>query len=117
MHVSTSDFNKKVTLAGSLIAIGIVFAAFGLSVTLTMIASTILINFYLRSKRISWIFVTFITGLFLLIETSFLIANLQKIVQGGWITLAIGFILFMIMFVWWKGKKNQDCDYADGSDR
>jgi KUP system potassium uptake protein len=80
-------------------------AAFGLSVTLTMLMSTLLINFYLHSRRVAFIWVVLITGLFLCIETSFLVANLQKIAQGGWITLLIGAILFMIMFVWWKGKK------------
>ncbi|MEL1242716.1 KUP/HAK/KT family potassium transporter [Flavobacterium sp. DGU11] len=82
-------------------------AAFGLSVTLTMIMSTLLINYYLRAKRIPYPLVLITTGLFLCIEFSFLIANLQKITEGGWITLVIGFLLFMIMFVWWKGKKTK----------
>lgn len=82
-------------------------AAFGLSVTLTMIMSTLLINYYLRAKRIPYPLVLITTGLFLCIEFSFLIANLQKITEGGWITLMIGFLLFMIMFVWWKGKKTK----------
>ncbi len=82
-------------------------AAFGLSVTLTMIMSTLLINFYLRAKRVPMIWVILITGLFLCIEFSFLIANIQKIADGGWITLLIGFALFMVMFIWWKGKKTK----------
>lgn len=79
-------------------------AAFGLSVTLTMLMSTVLINFYLHSKRVPYIWVALITGLFLIVELSFLIANLQKIKEGGWITLLIGSVLFMIMFVWHKGR-------------
>lgn len=82
-------------------------AAFGLSVTLTMIMSTVLINFYLRAKRVNIILVSLITGLFICIEMGFLIANLQKIAEGGWITLLIGFVLFMVMFIWWKGKKTK----------
>ena len=46
--------------------------------------------------------------LFLSIEFSFLMANLQKIAEGGWITLLIGSVLFMIMFIWNKGKKIKD---------
>ncbi len=80
-------------------------AAFGLSVTLTMLMSTVLINFYLHSKRVAFIWVVLITGLFLTIETGFLIANLQKIAEGGWITLLIGAVLFVIMFIWWKGRR------------
>lgn len=79
-------------------------AAFGLSVTLTMLMSTLLINFYLHAKRVPFIWVVLITGLFLIIELSFLTANLQKIKEGGWITLLIGAILFSIMFVWHKGQ-------------
>lgn len=80
-------------------------AAFGLSVTLTMLMSTVLINFYLHSKRIPFVWVVLITSFFLIIEGSFLIANLQKIKEGGWITLLIGFLLFAVMFVWHKGRR------------
>ncbi len=83
-------------------------AAFGLSVTLTMIMSTILIFFYLKMRRVSFIWIALITMLFLSIEFSFLMANLQKIAEGGWITLLIGSVLFMIMFIWNKGKKIKD---------
>jgi len=80
-------------------------AAFGLSVTLTMLMSTILINFYLHAKRVHWAWVALVTGLFLMIELSFLSANLQKVKEGGWITLIIGAALFGIMFIWFKGRK------------
>jgi KUP system potassium uptake protein len=33
-----------------------------------------------------------------------LTANLQKIKEGGWITLLIGSILFIIMYVWRRGR-------------
>ena len=80
-------------------------AAFGLSVTLTMLMSTVLINFYLRAKRVPLLAVVAITGLFLFIELSFLIANFRKIKDGGWLTLLIGSCLFGIMFVWYKGRR------------
>jgi len=80
-------------------------AAFGLSVTLTMLMSTVLINFYLHSKRAPFPAVVAITGLFLFIELSFLIANFRKIKDGGWLTLLIGSCLFGIMFVWHKGRR------------
>ncbi len=79
-------------------------AAFGLSVTLTMLMSTVLINFYLHAKRVPFVWIVLLTGFFLAIETSFLIANLQKIKEGGWITLVIGMLLFMVMYVWKKGR-------------
>ena len=79
-------------------------AAFGLSVTLTMLMSTVLINFYLHAKRVPFIWVALITGIFLAIETAFLVANMQKIHEGGWITLIIGAGLFLIMFIWHRGR-------------
>jgi KUP system potassium uptake protein len=79
-------------------------AAFGLSVTLTMLMSTVLINFYLYTKRVPAIWIVLVTGLFLAIELSFLAANLQKVKEGGWITLIIGSILFIIMYVWRRGR-------------
>lgn len=80
-------------------------AAFGLSVTLTMLMSTILINAYLRIKRVPFILNILITGIFLAIELSFLAANLQKVKEGGWITLLLGFSLFTVMYIWWRGRK------------
>nr|WP_317044522.1 KUP/HAK/KT family potassium transporter [Chryseobacterium timonianum] len=80
-------------------------AAFGLSVTLTMLMSTILINAYLRIKRVPFILNILITGVFLAIELSFLAANLQKVSEGGWLTLLLGFSLFAVMYIWWRGRK------------
>lgn len=80
-------------------------AAFGLSVTLTMLMSTVLINFYLYTKRVHFLWIILITGLFLVVESAFLTANIIKIGDGGWITLLIGFVLFAVMFIWHKGRR------------
>lgn len=80
-------------------------AAFGLSVTLTMLMSTVLVAFYLKLKKWPLWSVVLLTLTFLIIEGSFLIANLQKIKDGGWITLLIGGVLFMVMFVWYTAKR------------
>ena len=80
-------------------------AAFGLSVTLTMLMTTILLSYYLYSKRVSIIIVLTLGLLFLWIECTFLVANLSKFSHGGWITLSIGFLLVSIMYIWHTGKK------------
>lgn len=80
-------------------------AAYGLSVTLTMLMTTVLIAMYLRSKRLPLPLIALVTGLFLTIELAFLIANLQKIHEGGWVSLLVGFVLFSIMWLWYKGRK------------
>lgn len=83
-------------------------AAFGLSVTLTMLITSFLIALYLLSKRRSWLTVGLITALFLSVEVSFLIANLQKLHEGGWIMLVVGALLTTVMLVWRKGKDLQE---------
>ena len=80
-------------------------AAFGLAVTLTMLMSTVLMNAYLRTKRVNALLTNAITVLFLTIETSFLIANLVKFEEGGWISIMLGLILITVMILWHKGKE------------
>lgn len=80
-------------------------AAFGLAVTLTMLMSTILVNAYLRIKRVNRLLTTAITAVFLTIETSFLIANLIKFEEGGWISIVLGLLLITVMVLWYQGKE------------
>ena len=80
-------------------------AAFGLSVTLTMLMTTILISCYLYSKKVPLVVVLSFSLLFLWIESTFLVANLSKFSRGGWITLLIGMGLISVMYVWHAGKK------------
>ncbi len=79
-------------------------AAYGLSVTLTMLTTTVLISMYLRTKRVPLPLVVLITGIFLVIELAFLAANLEKIHEGGWVSLVVGVFLFTIMWTWYQGR-------------
>ncbi len=80
-------------------------AAFGLSVTLTMLMTTVLLSFYLYSKRFPKIFTYAILIVFLWIELTFLVANMKKFTHGGWLTLLIGLLLISVMYVWQAGRK------------
>lgn len=80
-------------------------AAYGLAIALCMIMTTILLNYYLIMKRIAWYFIAPFISIYLIIEFSFLIANLEKFSHGGYVTLFITFALIAIMFTWWKAKK------------
>jgi KUP system potassium uptake protein len=79
-------------------------AAYGLSITLTMLMSTVLIAFYLLAKHVSFVWVFLITTLFLVIESCFLWANLQKFSDGGWITVLMGALLCTVMYIWHRGR-------------
>ncbi len=80
-------------------------AAYGLAIVLCMIMTTILLNYYLIMKRISWFIIGVIITLYLGIEISFLIANLDKFPHGGYVTLMIACVLIGIMTIWFLAKK------------
>ncbi len=80
-------------------------AAFGLSVTLTMLMTTFLLSYYLYTRRVNKALVLFLFLLFLAIETSFLVANLAKFSHGGYITVLIGALLVSTMYIWYAGRR------------
>ena len=80
-------------------------AAYGLAVTTTMLMTTLLLVVYLRRRKYPLILIILLTGVFLTIEASFLIANLVKFHEGGWITVLIGLLLVAVMWSWSKGRK------------
>ncbi|MDB4903056.1 MAG: potassium transport protein Kup [Mucilaginibacter sp.] len=75
-------------------------AAYGLSITVAMLMTTILVSNFLRRKKLPTYIVTVFLIVYLFIEGSFLAGNLVKFIHGGWFTLSIGFILFSIMWTW-----------------
>lgn len=79
--------------------------AYGLSITLTMIMTSTLFAFYLYTRRISKILIFVYLSVYLTIEISFLIANLDKFEHGGKVTLVIAVVLFAIMYVWYRARK------------
>jgi KUP system potassium uptake protein len=79
-------------------------AAYGLSVTLTMMMTTVLLSVYLRKKGFSTVLSYLIPGVFLIVEAAFLVANLIKFPEGGWITILGGLILISMMWLWYQGR-------------
>ncbi len=80
-------------------------AAFGLSVTLTMLTTTVLLSYYLYTKRYPKIFTFAVLIIYLWIEITFLVANMKKFAHGGWLTMLIGLLLITIMYIWQAGRK------------
>ncbi|WP_377490166.1 KUP/HAK/KT family potassium transporter [Pontibacter toksunensis] len=75
-------------------------AAYGLAITLAMLSTTILLSYYLLVKTRSRVAAFVFLGLYLLIEGSFLVANLIKFPHGGWVSLLIGGALLTVMYIW-----------------
>ena len=80
-------------------------AAYGLAITITMLMTTLLLGFYLHTKGVSRLIMILFIGAYCTIEGIFLAANLSKFLAGGWCTMLIGGILFLMMYVWIRAIK------------
>jgi KUP system potassium uptake protein len=81
-------------------------SAYGIAVTATMVITTALAYVVARRKwhwglpRALSIF-----GLFLIIDMAFFSSNMTKIEAGGWVPLAIGALVYLLMTTWQKGRR------------
>jgi KUP system potassium uptake protein len=80
-------------------------AAYGLAITMCMISTSILFANFLVSHRVLPIWIYLYLFVYISIESSFLIANLEKFPHGGYVTLIIGGGLFVVMYVWYRSRK------------
>ena len=80
-------------------------AAYGLAITIAEMMTTFLLTYYLYQKRLNHRLVLLIFLVYLTIEGSFLVANLHKFNDGGWFTILVASIFFIIMYGWYFGRK------------
>ena len=83
-------------------------AAYGLSITISMLATTILLYEWLVLKKINplwnWIFLIF----FGVLDIMFMISSLTKFTHGGYVSLFIAGAIGFVMYVWYYGNKVRD---------
>jgi KUP system potassium uptake protein len=81
-------------------------SAYGIAVTGTMIVDTVLAFIVIQAlwRWNKFTSITFLTT-FLVIDFLFLSSNSLKIPTGGWLPLAIGTVLFLILTTWIRGKQ------------
>ena len=80
-------------------------AAYGLSITIAMLMTTILVSVYLLRKKFPlYIVITFI-AVYAVIEITFLAGNLLKLLHGGWFTLLLGSVVFSVMWAWSSARR------------
>ena len=81
-------------------------SAYGIAVTGTMVVTGIM--GFIVIWRV-WIWSPLAAGLlmapFLLFDLTFLAANLLKVFDGGWVPLAIGGVIMLLMYTWRKGSR------------
>ncbi len=80
-------------------------AAYGLSITVTMLMTTILVAMFLKRKKYPTYLIAIFLAVYGIIELTFLYGNLAKILHGGWFTLLLGSVLFSVMWAWAKGRR------------
>ncbi len=80
-------------------------AAYGLAIIITMLMTTILFANYLVLNRVKPILIYIFLGIYLVVETGFLVALMVKFAHGGYITLLIGMLMFLIMYIWYRARK------------
>lgn len=93
-------------------------AAYGLTIIIGMMMSSTLLVFYMGMKRFNkWIINSFIL-VYLTVESSFLVANIEKIPDGGYISLIIASIIALIMWIWYDARKirNSYVEFVDLSE-
>jgi KUP system potassium uptake protein len=78
--------------------------AYGTAVSTTMLLTTALLYFAMREQW-KWpaALALLVTAGFLLVDAAFFAANLLKIVEGGWIPLLAGALLYVVMTTWRHG--------------
>ena len=80
-------------------------AAYGLAITLCMIATSILFANYLVLKGQNPFLIYLYLIVYLNIEARFLFANIDKFPHGGYVALMVGGLLFLVMYIWFKARK------------
>jgi KUP system potassium uptake protein len=80
-------------------------AAYGITVTIDMLITTVMTFFVIRyAWGLSWAVCIGATGIFLVIDLMFFGANVLKIIDGGWFPVLIGIIMYSLMMTWKDGR-------------
>jgi KUP system potassium uptake protein len=79
-------------------------AAYGIAVSMTMLMTSVLLFIAMREIW-QWSLVTAsaVAGLFLIVDSAFLAANMTKFFQGGYVPLAMAVAVYAIMWIWHRG--------------
>lgn len=90
-------------------------AAYGLSITVTMLMTTALLYFYLIQNGHSRWFAYLVTFFFGAIEVVFFISSVVKFFRGGFVAVLIGLIILVVMFIWEQGNIIRESSTEDVS--
>ncbi len=79
-------------------------AAYGLSITVTMLMTTVLLVYWLLKRRVNKLFILVFALVYMAIELGFFSANVIKFLEGGWITVVLAGSIGVCMYAWYNGR-------------
>ena len=81
-------------------------AAYGIAVSATMLMTSVLLFIAMR-EHLRWSLAASaaVSGCFILVDSAFFLANSAKIVEGGYVPLAIAGAIYGLMWVWHTGAR------------
>jgi len=80
-------------------------AAYGLAIIMCMIATSILLTYYMILKRFNKLIIVAFVLVYSVIEVSFFIANIDKFHHGGYVSLIVAGAIASVMTIWFLGKR------------
>jgi KUP system potassium uptake protein len=81
-------------------------SAYGIAVTGTMVVTGLMAFIVIwRLWRWSPLAAAALMAPFLVIDLTFLSANMLKVIEGGWVPLALGGVVMLVMYTWRRGSK------------
>lgn len=79
-------------------------AAYGLTITITMLMTTILLIYWLSRSRVNRLFIIGFGMVYIFLEAGFFYANVLKFLDGGWLTIVLGGFIAVCMYSWYNGR-------------
>jgi len=80
-------------------------SAYGIAVTGAVTIDTLLMGvLFVGVWKWKWWYAAPVVILFLIVDGAYFAANLMKVPQGGWFPLLVGFIAFLLLTTWARGR-------------
>lgn len=80
-------------------------AAYGMAITITMLMTTILLNYYLIKEGVKPFLAHLVMTFFALVEFIFFWASAVKFMHGGYVVVILALAIVFVMFIWHAGTR------------
>jgi KUP system potassium uptake protein len=109
IYVGTVNWLLMIVTLGITVSFGSsnsLAAAYGIAVSMTMLLTTVLLFVAMREIWQWNLFLSLaVSGTFLCIDSAFFAANFDKVLDGGWVPLALATVIYLLMLIWHRGSE------------